>query len=196
MDILDVIKQEHREVRELIDQIEPCEPGDEQLRQIAAEMSEKLTMHALNEEKLFYPRLRDGAEDEDERVDVFEAYTEHDVMKHLIALVNSGRKPDEKFKAELQVLGESVKHHVQEEESKIFKMAKELMENDERAKLGDQWQKLKERMQAEGVDVSGRKSSKRKATTRKAAAGKSTDRKTSRGAKAGARKKTTRKRRS
>lgn len=81
---------------------------------------------------LFYSRLRQCAEDEDQLVDVYEAYTEHDVADHLIQFLKSSRKPDEKFKAEMQVLGESVKHHVKEEESTVFSIARKLIDQNER----------------------------------------------------------------
>ena len=82
-------------------------------------------------------------------MDVFEAYTEHDVADHLIQLLKSSRKPDEKFKAEMQVLGESVKHHVKEEESTVFSIARELMDQSERDELGEKWIKARRRLDAQ-----------------------------------------------
>lgn len=177
MDILDVIKNEHREVGALIDKIEPSEPDSDELRTICRQITDALTMHAQNEEKLFYPVLRDRAEEDDQIVDVFEGYTEHDVIKHLIALANSGRKPDEKFKAELQVLGENVKHHVKEEESTIFGIAKDVLDDDEREQLGVKWEKAKQRMTSSSQSKTAR--GRKKAPARKAAARKTTARKKS-----------------
>ncbi len=72
-------------VAQLIDEVQRCEPDDEKLDDLAQQMSLALTVHAAIEESLFYPVLRDRAEDTEEQVDVFEAFTEHDVVKHLIA---------------------------------------------------------------------------------------------------------------
>ena len=135
-----MLKEEHRNVGTMLDEVKDCEPGDARIDELAAAIERELTVHAALEERLFYPELRDRAEESDELVDVFEAYTEHDVVKHLIALLGSGRKRDEEFKAELLVLGESVRHHVREEESTIFSLARELLENDELEALGDKWQ--------------------------------------------------------
>ncbi len=146
MDILTVLKEEHRIVSALLDEANDCEPEDERIDELAVAIEKELTAHAALEERLFYPELRDRAEESEERVDVFEAYTEHEVVKHLLALLKSGRKRDELFKAELQVLGESVKHHVDEEESTIFSMARELLDQDELEEIGERWQAAKARL--------------------------------------------------
>jgi len=150
VDILDVIKKEHREVAVMLDEVEKCEPGDQKLVSLAKSIEYSLSTHVKIEERLFYSRLKRDAEGEDELVDMYEAYTEHDVADHVLQLLKKGRKPDEKFKAELQVLGESVKHHVKEEESTVFKIARELLTPDERNKLGDDWAKARQRLDGAG----------------------------------------------
>jgi hypothetical protein len=149
VDILDVIKGEHRDVAAKLDEADECEPGAVRLVELAKEISSALVTHTKIEERLFYSKLRERSTYDGERVDVYEAYTEHDVVGHLIGLLKSGRKPDEKFKAEMQVLGESVKHHVKEEESKIFEIARELMDQNERDDLGEQWAKARTRAEAQ-----------------------------------------------
>jgi hemerythrin superfamily protein len=161
MDILSVLKEEHRAVSKLLDQIKGCEPDDDRIDELARTVERELTMHATLEERLFYPELRDRAEDSEERVDVFEAYTEHDVVKHLLALLNSSRKRDEQFKAELLVLGESVKHHVREEESTIFSLARELMAEEELEEIGAKWERSKARSSAR-ASSNGRPGASRK----------------------------------
>lgn len=163
MDILSVIKQEHRTVSALLDDVHDCEPGDERIDELAPQIERELTAHSALEERLFYPELRDRAEEADERVDVFEAYTEHDVVKHLLGLLRSSRKRDEQFKAELQVLGESVRHHVEEEESTIFSMARDLLEPEELEELGEKWQRAKQRLMS-AAGSNGRRTGTRKRT--------------------------------
>lgn len=148
MDVLDLLKQDHQKVAALIDEVQQAEADDERLVELANQIAQELTIHAELEEALFYPVLRDRAEEEEERVDVFEAFTEHDVVKHLLSLIGSGRRRTEPelFKAELQVLGENVKHHVREEESTIFTLARELIDDDEREQIAEEVQEQKERM--------------------------------------------------
>ena len=147
MDILDVIKKEHREASSMLAQAQKCEPG-EKLIALAKRIEYALSTHVQIEERLLYSRLRKGAEEEEQLVDVYEAYTEHDVAGHLIDLLKSGRKPDEKFKAELQVLGESIEHHVKEEESTVFSIARKLLSQSDLNELGEKWAKARQRLDA------------------------------------------------
>jgi hemerythrin superfamily protein len=157
VNVLDLLKQDHQTVARLIDEVQQCEPGDDRLDDLAQQISQALTVHAALEESLFYPELRDRAEDDEERVDVFEAFTEHDVVKHLISLLKGRRKDDALFKAELQVLGESVKHHVREEESTIFALAREVMDEEELEDVGATAEAEKERLMRSRRTPSGRK---------------------------------------
>lgn len=186
MDVLDLLKQDHQKVSGLIEQVQQARPGDEAVRELGDQIIQELTIHAALEESMFYPLLRDRAEEAEERVDVFEAATEHDVVKHLISLLGGRRANPEVFKAELQVLGESVKHHVREEESTIFALARQLLEDDEREVLGDRVQAEKERLmsrssrgrkKAGGRKITARKTGPRRTTTRKKTAKRSTTRK-------------------
>ncbi len=169
MDVLTLLKQDHRTVAALLDEAVECEPGDERLDALAEQIESALTVHATIEEKYFYPVLRDRAEEAEESVDVFEAYTEHGLIKTLIDLLKSGRQPDEQFKAEVQVLGENVKHHVKEEESTIFSLARELLDGDELEELGETMQAAKDRMMAPARNNSVRKSSAKKRSSPKRA---------------------------
>ena len=144
MNILDIIKQEHKEVSALLDRAEKLEPDDKQMKTLAVEIEQKLSTHMAIEERLFYARLKRESEDDD-AVDVYEGYTEHDVAQHLIELLQNGRPSPEKFKAELQVLSEAVKHHVKEEESTIFGIAKKQLNREELDDLGKKWEAAKRR---------------------------------------------------
>lgn len=156
MDALTLLRHDHREVSALLDQAVKCEPEDDSLHDLAKQIEEALTVHAAIEEKYFYPLLRKRSEETEETVDVFEAYTEHDLIKQLIALLKSGRQPDEQFKAEVQVLSENVKHHVKEEESTIFAIAREVIDRDEMEELGEKMGRAKQRMlKADAASGSG-----------------------------------------
>jgi hemerythrin superfamily protein len=146
MDVLTLLKNDHKAVGAMLDEALKCEPEDDKLHALAQKIEEALTVHATIEEKYFYPVLRKRAEDSEETVDVFEAYTEHDLIKRLISLLQSGRKPDEQFKAEVQVLSENVKHHVKEEESTVFSLARKLIDGDELEELGQKMDRAKQRL--------------------------------------------------
>jgi hemerythrin superfamily protein len=167
MDVLTLLKNDHKTVGGLLDQANRCEPGDGRLAQLAEEIETALTVHATIEEKYFYPALHDRAEESDDVVDVFEAYTEHELIKTLIALLKSGREPDEQFKAEMQVLAENVKHHVKEEESTIFTLARQMLDAEELDELGDEMEAAKKRLMSRSSNGSTRKRSAAKKRARR-----------------------------
>ncbi len=183
MNVLDLLKQDHQMVARMIDEVQRLEPDDRKLSELAQQMSQALTVHATLEESMFYPLLRDRAEEDEELVDVFEAFTEHDVVKHLISLLNGRQKNAALFKAELQVLGENVKHHVREEESTIFTLARELLDEEELEEIGKRAeakkaQLMRSRRPASGskkrTPARGQKKTAKKTSTRKKSGRKST----------------------
>jgi iron-sulfur cluster repair protein YtfE (RIC family) len=166
MNMLNIIKEEHRQVAAMFDKVEKMDPDDARLREIARTIERELSAHLATEERLFYAELRKRAENSEELVEVFEAFTEHEAAKSLMEMLRSGRKADEKFKAELKVLGENVRHHVQEEESKIFSLAHEMMDDEELEERGEEWEKTKKRVMARAGNGARKSSPARKKTSR------------------------------
>lgn len=159
VDVLSIIKNEHRAVSKLFDAVEACDAGDERVVELAKQIAHELITHLDIEERLFYARIKARAEESEELVDIFEAYTEHLAAKQLMELVSSQRKHDERFKAELQVLGENVRHHVKEEESKVFALARDLIDDEERNRIGEAWERAKQR---DGARPGGRSNGRAK----------------------------------
>ena len=114
-DAVTLLKQDHREVANLIDQVEDAE-GDE-LQSIAERICQLLTVHAQVEEELLYPAARKAIDETDL---VAEALVEHNSAKELIAKISELSADEEEYKATVTVLGEYVKHHVKEEEGQLF----------------------------------------------------------------------------
>ena len=52
---------------------------------------------------------------------------------------------------ELASLAESIKHHVREEESKVFSIAREAFDQEQLDELGDLWMKTKKRMETPAI---------------------------------------------
>ncbi|MET0661368.1 MAG: hemerythrin domain-containing protein [Steroidobacteraceae bacterium] len=119
IDAVTLLKQDHRLVSELIDDVEETE-GD-QLESIAERICALLTVHAQIEEELLYPAAREALDEPDL---VAEALVEHQSAKDLIAKIEGMSSDDEEYKATVTVLGEYVKHHVKEEEGEMFPQLK------------------------------------------------------------------------
>jgi len=116
MDAVQMLREDHRKVQELFRQFEEAEDNRTK-KQIAQTALKELKVHAALEEELFYPAVRQEI-DEEEKVD--EAEEEHHVAKLLIAELSKMKPGDERFDAKFKVLAESVKHHIEEEESEVI----------------------------------------------------------------------------
>jgi len=112
----DLLEQDHREVEAYFEQFEQLD-SNAQKQKLAAKICLALTVHAQLEEELVYPLARQEM-DEADLVD--EAEVEHAAAKQLIAEIEGMSPRDKLFDAKVKVLGEYVKHHVDEEENELF----------------------------------------------------------------------------
>lgn len=127
---LELLSTDHRKVEAMFDRYEEMVEEDDVSRiALAQRICMELTVHALVEEELFYPWLRENLDDMHL---LEEAYVEHKSAKQLIAEIEAQGEVDETYDAKVKVLGEYIKHHVKEEEDEIFpKVSSETEELDE-----------------------------------------------------------------
>jgi len=154
LDAIELLRQDHRKVEDLFKQFEELKEDDEDA---AAEMIEaactELQIHDKLETEIFYPAVREQAEEEDVEDLLDEAEVEHDTVRELIEKLEGMEWEDEKLHAHFTVLTEYVKHHVQEEEQEMFPKVKKLKDLDLVA-LGAQMTERKTELQAElGVEA-------------------------------------------
>lgn len=122
--VTSLLQRQHREVMKLFREAETAETPSA-ARQACRQIIEKLKLHTELEEELFYPALRQHGGKKAEEM-VLEAYEEHHVVDLVLAELPKADPGDETFKAKLTVLRELVKHHVDEEEQEMFKLAEKL----------------------------------------------------------------------
>jgi hemerythrin superfamily protein len=113
---LSLLQQDHREVEAFFEEFETT-PGDQAKEALALKICLALQVHAQIEEEIFYPAVRDVVENR-ELLD--EAIVEHAAAKQLIAEIESMEVGDQLREAKVKVLGEQIRHHVQEEENELF----------------------------------------------------------------------------
>jgi iron-sulfur cluster repair protein YtfE (RIC family) len=145
-DVLALLKQDHDNVKALFKEALAQDSGDASMAKIATKIISELELHAQAEETIVYPALKAkavAAEAEAAKDIVLEAYVEHGSVKELTAKMRSMSPTDESYKAVLTVLSEQVEHHVQEEESEMFKQARRLLEMEELSSLGQQVAEMK-----------------------------------------------------
>lgn len=111
----DEVSDMFRDYKKLMDYDAPAAQRED----LAARICNALGLHAALEDQVFYPAARDAlAEDAEECLD--HAEVEHAAVERLIAEIESSRPDDPLYDARVHVLGEYVKHHVEEEENDLF----------------------------------------------------------------------------
>lgn len=138
MDVLKLLKEDHKKVKALFGEVESL--GDRasvQRKKLFAKIDGELTAHVRVEETIFYPAFRSRAGNGEAKDEVLEAYEEHGIVKNLIRELEDLDPKDDTYKPKLTVLMELVEHHVKEEESTMFKMARELFERRELEDIGE-----------------------------------------------------------
>ena len=117
MNALKLLKNDHRKVAGLFARFERAESREHEA--IAARICAELTVHATIEEELLYPVAREHLTDAKQKL-VDHADIEHATLKGLIHQIGQSDSSSRLYPALVKVLGEYVKHHVEEEEGQMF----------------------------------------------------------------------------
>jgi hemerythrin superfamily protein len=113
--VVAMLKEDHKKVQGLFEEFKEAEGREK--AQIAKTVLQELEVHADVEERLIYPAIREEIEADDT---MNEAVEEHHLVHVLIAELKKLKPSDDRFEAKFNVLGELVKHHVEEEEGEIL----------------------------------------------------------------------------
>lgn len=120
-DALALLKGDHRRVASLFEAYESTRKSAK-LEQIVHTICDELTIHAMLEEKEFYPVVRNALKKEGDMLD--EAEVEHASLKWLIKQLLAASPKADLYDAKVTVLKEYVEHHVNEEETEMFPKVK------------------------------------------------------------------------
>jgi hemerythrin superfamily protein len=135
-DAIAVLKADHRRVTELFDKFESLGDRAHKTRErTVAKIVEELSLHAGIEENVFYPAVRERLAEQGTPM-VLESLEEHHVVKLLLSELESMDPGSERYVAKVTVLREIVDHHVEEEESEMFKQARGAFSRGELRDLG------------------------------------------------------------
>ena len=137
--IVAMLKADHKKVKKAFKDFEKLDPQEdpEECQALVQQTLAEVEVHAELEEQMFYPAAR-GAIKEEDLID--EAEVEHMTAKVLIGQLKGMGPDDEKFAATFKVLGEYLKHHIEEEENEMFKQL---------TQSGAEWDTVLQEMQAQ-----------------------------------------------
>jgi len=142
VDAITLLKQDHKTVNALFRKYEKL--GDQAYvskRAVVDEIIEELSVHAAIEELAFYPAVKGISADLKDHV--LESLEEHHVVKWLLDELLGLDPEAERFDAKVTVLIESVRHHVEEEETEFFPLVREALGRKVLGEIGEVLEKSK-----------------------------------------------------
>jgi hypothetical protein len=145
VDILDTLKKEHDEVKDLLEALGDAETAA-QRRNLVLKIKAALVPHTKAEEKVVYDAVI-ALRDKEAQMDGHEGYLEHacaaKILQRLEAITNAA-SPE--HKAAGKVLKELVEHHIEEEESNVWSDVKKNFSDDDRKRMNVQFQAAKRKV--------------------------------------------------
>jgi hemerythrin superfamily protein len=130
-DILEIIKDQHRQVDELLKQAE--EDGSDKAA-LLREVARMLLPHSAAEEDFVYPTIRAKAKEAGEEVQ--DGVEEHHQIEEMLQNLLKGDPGDPGWDGTLAAITGELRHHVQEEEDELLPILGERLSDDERAEMG------------------------------------------------------------
>ena len=134
MDAITLLKADHDKAKKLMAELETTtERGVKTREEKWTKLLKELTIHENIEEEVFYPALIEHPKAKDI---VLEAMEEHHLVDDIVEQLKGTPFDDEHWGAKFKVTKENVEHHIEEEETEMFKVARQVFTTDELADLG------------------------------------------------------------
>jgi iron-sulfur cluster repair protein YtfE (RIC family) len=146
MDAQELLIADHNRVRGLFARYKQAHGDDDTANAtaLAAKIVEELEIHTTIEEELYYPAITDVSEEIHEIV--VEGLQEHHVANELMDELKTVDPASEEWAAKVQVLMESVEHHLGEEEQKMFPKVRGAVRHSLLVEVGEKLAARKEQM--------------------------------------------------
>ena len=134
MDAIALLKADHANAKKLMTELEATtERGVKTREQMWTKLLKELTIHENIEEEVFYPAL---AKHPKARDIVLEALEEHHLVDDIVEQLKGTPFDDEHWGAKFKVTKENVEHHIEEEETEMFKITRQVFTKEELEELG------------------------------------------------------------
>ena len=130
-DAIQLLTADHTEVEQMFRQVESL-PGGGAQEELVQSIVRELSVHAVIEEQVLYPAMREALPDGDELVK--EAIDEHQQVKETLAAIERA-DATERGPLLVQLIG-NVRHHVEEEETELFPKLRASVGNEELQAMG------------------------------------------------------------
>ena len=150
MNAIDLLKNDHKTVRALFEELEgTTKRGAKKRTQLLEKIAKELDVHTKIEEEIFYPAFKAAAGEGEDEALYFEALEEHRAAGELVLPDLQATDPTtDRFSGRAKVLKEMIEHHAGEEEKEMFPKARKLFNRAELRELGDRLRQRKKELGA------------------------------------------------
>jgi hemerythrin-like domain-containing protein len=144
-----MLKSDHATLKRLLRELsETTEKATKQRESLVQQIEREVKMHAQVEEEVFYPAFKAATRNEEAQDMFYEAAEEHHVVDMVLPSLKSANPKSKEFTAKAKVLKELIEHHIKEEETQMFKEARERFSEEQLRELGDMMQARKDSVEA------------------------------------------------
>lgn len=142
MDALSLLKDDHDRVKKILAEGEHTTERAEKTRsELLAKLKQDLQVHERMEEEVLYPALKQHPR---ARELALEGYEEHHVVDEILAELESIPVTDETWTAKFKVAKENIEHHIEEEETEMFKATRGAFSKEELEEMGARMAEIKQ----------------------------------------------------
>jgi len=149
MQIYEALKKDHEKVKILLTQLVGLDENADAAREnLLNQIRDELIPHARAEESVFYNSMR--TMDLSRQV-AMHGYKEHVEVEGLLRMLQIRDKIDMDWKDQARKLQQAVEHHILEEETTVFNVAKSVFTEQEAEMMGDSFERLKPEIREQGI---------------------------------------------
>ncbi|MDB4972723.1 MAG: Hemerythrin cation binding domain protein [Myxococcaceae bacterium] len=141
MNIYDALSKDHRLFESQLDRlIAASRAGDNQWKETLDELRRGVIAHAHAEEAVFYNALR---ESDQAKGRVLHSYAEHTMAEGEIRTLGAAKMIDVNWTSLIEKLSKDLRHHIKEEETRVYAAAREVFSEEEAQQIGAAFERMK-----------------------------------------------------
>lgn len=137
MNAIELLKEDHNELRGYFQNYKASD-SDSEKHEIFEKIKAKLDVHTHIEETVLYPKIKDHEELEDITLEGIE---EHHLGDVFVREISGLGEDSEKFEPKMEVLIESIEHHLMEEEGNMFPKIEKIFDESTLEEMGEELEK-------------------------------------------------------
>lgn len=151
MKIYDALAHEHRQFEKLLDQLVTASKADDDSWKAALDQLRRgVIAHAHAEEAVFYNALR---ELDESKALVLHSYSEHAAAESEIRMLGAAKAIDANWTSLMEKLSKDLRHHIREEETRVFAAARKVFSDEEAEQIGAAFERMKQHTAKDGDSI-------------------------------------------